>query len=84
MQMPGMMVRRATKAGWRTTGLEMTRSEELNPWMVAQRKGSNCQARQEDDQCKRIVQNVTQKSTDFLRTDHRVSQREGRGHTGAQ
>ena len=46
---------------------ELTRSEELNPWMMAKSRERYDQARQEDDQRKSIVQRVTQRSTDFSR-----------------
>ena len=66
MQCPGMMVRRAVKAGLADDWSELTRSEELNPWKMAKLKESYYQARQEDEQRKSIVQKVLQKITDSL------------------
>ena len=42
------------------------KSDELNPWMMAKLKGSCYRAKQGDDHHKSIVQQVLQKSTDFL------------------
>ena len=45
MQLPGMMVRRAIKAGWADDWSELVKSEELQPWMMAKLKESHHQAR---------------------------------------
>ena len=52
---------------WKDDRSELMRNEDLSSWMMAKLKGSDYQARQEDDQRKSIVQQVVPKSTDFLR-----------------
>ena len=80
MQLAGMMVRRAIRAGRSDNWSELMKSDELNPWMMAKLQESYHQARQEDDQRKSIVQQVMQKSTDFLRRI--IAPAEGQsGHT---
>ena len=44
MQLPGVMVRNAVKAGLADDWSELTRSEELNPWMMAKLKEGCYQA----------------------------------------
>ena len=66
-RLPGIMVRRAVNAGRADDWSELMKSEELNPWMIAKLKASYGQATQDDDECKSIVQQIMQKSTDFLR-----------------
>ena len=58
---------KAIKAGWVDDLSALVESGELNPWMMAKLKESHCQARQEDDQRKSVVQQRMQKSTDVLR-----------------
>ena len=55
--------------------------KRVSPWMLAQRKESYCQARQEDDQRKSIVQQIMHKRTDFLRRINVPVWRAGKGHT---
>ena len=56
MHLPGKMMRTAVKAGLADDSSELTKSEELNPEMMAKLKERYCQARQEDDQRNRVVQ----------------------------
>ena len=67
LHLPGVTVRSVVKAGLADDWSELIRSEELNPWMMAQLKERHSQARQEDEQRKSIAQLVLQRSTDFLR-----------------
>ena len=57
-----MMVRKTIKAASGDDWSELTRSEGLNPWMTAKLWRGR-----EDDQRISIVQQVLQRSTDFLR-----------------
>ena len=61
VQLPGMMVWQAVKAGLADDKSVLMRSD----WMMAKLKESYYQARQED-QRKNIVQKVMQRSTEFL------------------
>ena len=63
----GKPVQTAIKAGRADDRSELTKSDELNPWMMAKLKESYCQAKHEDDQRKSRVQQMMQKSTDFVR-----------------
>ena len=67
MQLPSIMVRRAMKAGRVHDWSEVMKSEELNPCTMAKLKESHIQVRQDDDQRKSVVQQIMQKSADFLR-----------------
>ena len=67
MQLPGTLVRKAIKAYRADDWSELMKSDEPNPWMMAKLKEICYQARQEDDQLKSFVQQIKQKSTDFLR-----------------
>ena len=62
-QLPVVTVRKAVNAGWAGDWSELTKSEEVNPWVMTKLRESYYQ---EDDQRKGIVQKVMQKSTDFL------------------
>ena len=65
--MPGVMVRKAIKAGRADDWSEVMKSDELNPWTMAKLKESYFEAKQDDDQRKSVVQQIKQKNTDFLR-----------------
>ena len=61
------MVRKAVKAELAVESSQLMRNEELNPWMMVALTESWYQVKQEDDQRKSNVQQVSPKSTDFLR-----------------
>ena len=67
LQLVGMMVRKAVKAELAVESSQLMRNEELNPWMMVTLMESWYQVKQEDDQRKSNVQQVSPKSTDFLR-----------------
>ena len=54
-------------------GSELTRSEELNAWMMAKLKESYYEARRDYDQRKSIVQKVIAEEHGVLRADRRAS-----------
>ena len=58
--------RKAIKSGWMDDWSELMKSGELHTWMIVKLMESYCQARKEDNQRKSIVQQRTQKSTEFL------------------
>ena len=67
LHVPRRMVRKANKAELADDKSELTRSEEVNPWMLAKLKESYHQVRQENDQRKSIVQQELVEKKDFLR-----------------
>ena len=72
------MVRRAVKAELENDWWKLVGNEALNTRLTVKLKESYCQARQEDAQCKSIVQKVMQRSTDFFKGNHRASSGAGR------
>ena len=72
MPLLGMMVRKAVKAGLAVEWSELMRNEELNPWMMVNLTERWYQVKQEDDQRKSNVQQVSPKHRLFG-ADHRAS-----------
>ena len=61
-----LMLRRAIRAGRADDWSELLKSSELNPWTRVKLQECCCEVRQGDDQRTSTVQQIMQKSTDFL------------------
>ena len=66
LHLAGTMVRRAMKAGGENDWSELLKSNDLNAWTRVKIQECFHEVRLEDDQRKSMVQQILQKSTDFL------------------
>ena len=63
----GTLIRQASKAGKAGDWSELPESDRLNAWTSAKLQECSNEVKQDDDERKKIVQQILQKGTDFVR-----------------
>ena len=67
MRLDGTLIRQASKAGKAGDWSELPESDRLNAWTSAKLQECSNEVKQDDDERKKIVQQILQKGTDFVR-----------------